>query len=869
MNSSGCSYPQSVKEFHSEDELKCILSQGFSSYADFCNRLSDANEGGQHVVDEPAGIRAPWILPHEHFDAATMEENSIVKESRRLLLLKSYHVLDESNDEDLDRLTGMVSRVFDMPICLITLVDLGRLWFVSNTGLGDLRTIGRQNTICEYAIQQKDNIFIVPDTTKSLIFQNNPIVTGAPHVRFYAGAPLIADGHKIANLCLLDTKPRPEGFTPAQQETLKDFSRMAVRIFENRRFKLHVQTKQERLIAATSHDLMTPLTGLNLALSVIKDDPCFMQKLDDQQAEMIHTASACGDVVSRICIEAMDGLRKGVRTGCPVQPSLHDGHIEDCHNHTTRMPTLRLSGLVDCLDQILCPMRTQVPLIISVDKEVPDEVVCDDLKLLRVALNLLSGAFHRTKSGFVQLRITSNGENSLILECEDTGPNINEQAALDAMLCEDIQLVDDSSLVFMYLASSLVSELGGKMGFKPRADSDHPEEQGSIVWFTIPYVLPTKSISPSPSVSPQPSLFNVRDRCALEMDELEEYDTVSPMGAVHEIVNSRVLAANGLTRQKTALVVDDSIIIRKSLSRALSKLGYEVVVAEDGFHGLQMLKKDLFDVTFMDFLMPNLDGLDCTKQYRDWEQKNRSWARQHIIGISGHASDRDMEKGKNMGMDDFRSKPITLQTIRDILESDVINKVSRDLDELADNEETSSTSDDESKGSKQECIVSSNMRKSLLLPSESLLCPAASFERQCLVIARPQASNCTTEALRVLDDYGWMTETATNSTDALKFLKSRNWGAVVVDDELGPESGTACITHFRQWEKEKRVNAQRNVFLLFPCHTAARNDCRSIIRAPSGFQGVLDTPFSWENLDSLLQANHAQQGKSNVYIVVR
>ncbi len=80
--------------------------------------------------------------------------------------------------------------------------------------------------------------------------------------------------------------------------------------------------------------------------------------------------------------------------------------------------------------------------------------------------------------------------------------------------------------------------------------------------------------------------------------------------------------------KKKALVIDDSLTIRKGIVRALSKLGLEAQQAKNGFEGLQRLKSNCYDFVLCDFLMPVMDGLDCVQQYRDWEALHRSWFRQ-------------------------------------------------------------------------------------------------------------------------------------------------------------------------------------------------------------------------------------------------
>jgi len=86
-------------------------------------------------------------------------------------------------------------------------------------------------------------------------------------------------------------------------------------------------------------------------------------------------------------------------------------------------------------------------------------------------------------------------------------------------------------------------------------------------------------------------------------------------------------------RKKYALIIDDSKTIRKVLERALSNFGFEVKLAENGMQGLEKMKSTVFDIVLCDFLMPIMDGMDCVKQYREWESSHRAWFEQVSTGF--------------------------------------------------------------------------------------------------------------------------------------------------------------------------------------------------------------------------------------------
>lgn len=159
-------------------------------------------------------------------------------EAMRLRALHELKLLDTSPEERFDRLTRLAKRMFDVPIALISLVDEHRQWFKSRQGLDACET-GRDISFCGHAILGQD-VLLVTDATKDPRFADNPLVTGAPHIRFYAGAPLhTVDGYRLGTLCLIDSKPRV--LTRADIAALRDLAD-CVESETNRLVESHLHT---------------------------------------------------------------------------------------------------------------------------------------------------------------------------------------------------------------------------------------------------------------------------------------------------------------------------------------------------------------------------------------------------------------------------------------------------------------------------------------------------------------------------------------------------------------------------------------------------------------------------------------------------
>lgn len=128
-------------------------------------------------------------------------------EAERLHALITLKILDTSHEERFDRVTRMARRMFNVSISLVSLIDEDRQWFKSKQGI-DVSETPRDISFCGHAINQ-DGLFIIPDASKDERFSDNPLVTGAPNIRFYAGYPLkLRQGINIGTLCLIDSNPR-------------------------------------------------------------------------------------------------------------------------------------------------------------------------------------------------------------------------------------------------------------------------------------------------------------------------------------------------------------------------------------------------------------------------------------------------------------------------------------------------------------------------------------------------------------------------------------------------------------------------------------------------------------------------------------
>lgn len=688
----------------------------------------------------------------------------------------------------------------------------------------------------------------------------------------------------------------------SEKQNLRELAALVMWSMEDRRQK-KLQTVQEmsRLVACTAHDLITPLSGVQLSLSLLHDDPNFLDILRPSHLELLETASSCCKMVTKVCDDLVSSFKFDINTDASdrqaAKSKLNNKRVEGKCNQ------INITDFVKNIKMVMEPYPKSVPLYVTVGPEVPTAIISDDLKLFRAVINYLTNACNATKKGFVHLRIfvkrnfPARKKQSVIFECQDTGPGVPEEKYSqlfhpvqedndnqDSVSCvavdPDGKLMRRSSVCLrnapsaglgLYSVAASISSIGGRYGFFPRSpenyttenkseQSEHSSLTGSVFWFSVLLVLPeslesrgkasqavtvdsaadSQPISESPPSQP---VIVPRSDIISKSETTKMEDTISSLLDSKDTTHTCALerfpgtlandgdAWNGERRPKTALVIDDSLVIRKSLCRALVNSGFVVSEAKDGLEGLKKLQSDVYNVVLCDFLMPVMDGLDCVQQYRSWEKSHRPWFHQYIIGISAHATERDSERGIECGMDTFLPKPVTLNTIKQLVHDDKIIQASKFLDEVSEKNSTFKKFE----------------KMSVLSDSET-----GPF---CLIAEA--SKNISILMSKAAESKGWKAVVVEDGNDALLLLKSRNWNSVFIGDDLPTLAGTRCIEQFRNWEKDNRIAKQKNVVLICnyciapPTTLDFGGSCAVF---PNGFDGAMSTPivlkdfYSWLDL---------------------
>lgn len=191
-------------------------------------------------------------------------------EADRLRRLLDYDILDTAAEQDYDDFTVLASRLLNVPIALISLVDHDRQWFNSKVGL-EVDSTPRDVAFCAHAILGND-LFVVEDAALDTRFAGNPLVCGFPNIRFYAGCPLISlDGFALGTLCVIDHTPRR--LSDAEADTLRRLSRQLANLLELRRMVSSQRDAQLQLVQQASELQKLALVAERTSNVVIMANP--------------------------------------------------------------------------------------------------------------------------------------------------------------------------------------------------------------------------------------------------------------------------------------------------------------------------------------------------------------------------------------------------------------------------------------------------------------------------------------------------------------------------------------------------------------------------------------------------------------------
>ena len=400
---------------------------------------------------------------------APLPENEDV----RLRKLHELGILDTLEEQAYDDLTMLAAEICKTPIALVSLVDSDRQWFKSHHGL-DARETPREQAFCAHAILN-DEIFVVEDSSKDERFIDNPLATGEPHVKFYAGAPLImSDNNKLGTLCVIGNEART--ISLAQKEALAALARQVVSQLELRLKVKELEVldhAKDEFVSMVSHELRTPLTAIYGALSLLSNDAV---QFEEKQQKLVAISFRNTQRLLSLVNDILD-LAK-----------MENGQLE-LHEEELNIVTI-LEKSVELNEQYCKDCKTDLILRCPEDKDYFG-VNADEQRLLQVMSNFISNAAKFTCQ-HDQIEITLREENNhAVVEVSDHGPGIPvEKQALVFVKFKQIDTNNNNKLpgtgLGLNISKNLIELHQGTIGFESVPDKK------TTFYFKLPLIKSIK-----------------------------------------------------------------------------------------------------------------------------------------------------------------------------------------------------------------------------------------------------------------------------------------------------------------------------------------------------------------------------------------
>ena len=334
-------------------------------------------------------------------------------EVQRLKELYKFDILDTPYEDEFDDIVKLASLLCNTSISTITLIDSSRQWFKAKVGLENRET-SKEVSFCSYAIAANTDLYQVEDATKSIIFENNPLVTGNPNIRFYAGVPLVSsNGFSLGTLCVIDSQPKV--LTTEQIFALKVLGNQVMKLLELRitnqqleitKRKLQQQVElQNKIISIIAHDVRNPVASLKSIIELSNNDLITADEANEL-AEM--TDKQIDDVLS-----LLDDL-------------LDWGKIQLNNQIGIEVVSVNLHSLIESVfkRQAAAAFLKENVLLNLVEN---DFVLHTDENILRFILrNIIGNAIKFTTAGTVTIDAQKT-EQSVVISIQDTGVGITKE----------------------------------------------------------------------------------------------------------------------------------------------------------------------------------------------------------------------------------------------------------------------------------------------------------------------------------------------------------------------------------------------------------------------------------------------------------
>ncbi|WP_448211730.1 ATP-binding protein [Colwellia sp. MEBiC06753] len=479
-------------------------------------------------------------------------------ENQRLNALYGYDILDSVKEQDFDELTQLASEICETPIALISLIDPKRQWFKSCVGL-DVQETSRELAFCAHAIHERE-IFEIPNALEDERFFDNPLVTGDPNIRFYAGAQLVTpEGYAIGTLCAIGDHPKT--LNSYQKAALKTLAKAVITQLELRKKLKETQQASDyktEFLSNISHEIRTPLNAIS-GFSQILVDKAKNLAIPPQATEYLSEIEFSAQRLLHIVNSVLE-LGK-----------IEAGKMDVTYNwFASRHFFNHLKGMLSVKAN-----EKSLNLQFLINPNVPEYLYFDEGKFGQILINIINNAVKFTPPNkTITVSITAENKQ-LLITVIDQGIGIAKSE--QAKLFDKYQQVAkheyaEGSGLGLSITKSLVELMAGAIALESELD------QGTKVSITLPLTetTPPNNISQS-----------------LDSSQLQ-----SQLPRYH------------------LLIVEDNAINRKVAQAVFGSLNQSISFAESGEAAVELCKSEQYDAIFMDIHLSGIDGITAARAIR-------------------------------------------------------------------------------------------------------------------------------------------------------------------------------------------------------------------------------------------------------------
>ena len=561
----------------------------------------------------------------------------------RIAMLKEYQVMNTNEEPAFARLTELVQQFFGMPIVTIAFLDEDTQYLKSPRGLGSICTTTREVSICNYTIVS-DELFLVPDLSLDERFIYNPLVNQEPHLRFYAGVPIILQekdrAYRLGSLCIIDTKPHHD-FDAEKAELLKKFAVIAadaLQLQKSQRVAKYANEMKSEFLANMSHEIRTPMNGIVGMLDMLTDTA-----LSQEQQEYVDNIKLSSEHLLAVINGILDLSR-----------------VESGQMALEAVP-MNLSVLCNEVINLFAAKARQRGLFLEYQyiEALSPYVQGDPVRLKQVLANLVNNAIKFTREGGqVSINVKHVPQCHCVPSVFRQISNRNgDDGSYDSYNCREITVC------------ITVSDTG--VGIKPesleaifdaynQADkSTHRLYGGTGLGLSV-----CKSLV---------ELMGGRIWADSVVDEGTNFHVILPLATLdktqYEVwqYSERIEPEVAVQHTGHVLLVEDDKVNAIIAQKALESSGHKVTHVTDGQQAIDEFaaNPNSYDVILMDHYMPIMNGVQATIRLHELYAAS---SLPPIIALTANAMDGEREKYLQAGMQDYCTKPFKKEQLNSLVQ---------------------------------------------------------------------------------------------------------------------------------------------------------------------------------------------------------